>query len=249
MAARAQLFVVHSSHPCECAARALELKGMPYRLVELPPPLHAPIQRVLFGRRTVPGLRLPGGERISGSRAILRRLEELEPEPPLFPADPEARARAAEAEQWGDEVLQPLVRRVLWWAFTHSPDSLASYSEGSALPLPPRALRVLAPHLTRAERALNKVSDDAVRDDLRHLPEYFDKIDSWIAEETLGGDSPGAADLQIASSLALLATVEDVGTLIAPRPCGELARRLFPSWPGRVPAGVLPPAWLSTPTA
>ncbi len=217
---------------------------MPYRSVELPPPLHAPIQRVVFGQRTVPGLRLPGGERISGSRAILRRLEELEPQPPLYPAEPEARARAAEAEQWGDEVLQPLVRRVLWWALTRSPSALPSYSDGSALPLPRRALLAFASLLTRAERALNKVSDDVVRQDLRRLPGYLDRVDRWIAEGVLGGPEAGAADLQIASSLGLLATVEDVGALITPRPSGDLARRLFPSWPGRVPAGVLPPAWL-----
>lgn len=244
MAAPAQLFIVHGSHPCACVARALELKGMSYRLVELPPPLHAPIQRVVFGQRTVPGLRLPEGERISGSRAILRRLEELETQPPLFPSEPGARAQAAEAEQWGDEVLQPLVRRVLWWSLTRSPSALPSYSDGSALPLPRRALLAFAPLLTRAQRVLNKVSDDAVRQDLRRLPGYLDRVDRWIAEGVLGGPQPGAADLQIASSLGLLATVKDVGALIAPRPSGDLARRLFPSWPGRVPAGVLPRAWL-----
>jgi len=155
-----------------------------------------------------------------------------------------ARAQAAEAEQWGDEVLQPLVRRVLWWALTHSPSALPSYSEGSALPLPRRALLALAPYLTRAERALNKVSDDAVRQDLRRLPGYLDRVDGWIAEGILGGPQPGAADLQIGSSLGLLATVEDVGALIAPRPSGEEARRLFPSWPGRVPKGAVPRDWL-----
>jgi glutathione S-transferase len=240
----AQLFIVHGSHPCACVARALELKGMRYRTVELPPPLHAPIQRAIFGRRTVPGLRLPGGERISGSRPILRRLEEIVPQPPLYPSGAEARARAAEAEHWGDEVLQPLVRRVLWWTLTHTPSALPSYSDGSALPLPRPALMAFAPVLTRAERALNKVNDDAVRQDLRRLPSHLDRVDGWIADGVLGGPEPGAADLQIASSLGLLATVEDVGGLIAPRPGGALAQRLFPSWPGRVPAGALPSAWL-----
>lgn len=244
MTAQAQLFIVHGSHPCACVARALELKGIPYRPVELPPPLHAPIQRAIFGRRTVPGLRLASGERISGSRAILRRLEEIAPSPALFPADPSARLHAAEAEDWGDDVLQPLVRRVLWWALSHRHDALPSYSDGSALPLPRRALMAFAPVLTRAERRLNGVSDDRVRQDLRRLPGHLDRVDSWIEEGILGGPAPGAADLQIASSLGLLATVGDVTPLIAPRPCGELARRLFPTWPGRVPAGVLPPAWL-----
>src|SRR5207253_4946210 len=84
----ARLYVVHGSHPCAAVARGLELKGMPYRTVELPPPLHAAIQRARFGARTVPGLRLDG-EKVQGSRAILRRLDELHPDPPLYPADPE----------------------------------------------------------------------------------------------------------------------------------------------------------------
>src|SRR3954464_7009373 len=80
------LYVVHGSHPCAAVERALELKGLEYRRIELPPPLHAPIQRVLFGARTVPSIRLDGGEKLSGSRAILQRVEELAPEPAPWPA-------------------------------------------------------------------------------------------------------------------------------------------------------------------
>ncbi|CAN5450062.1 hypothetical protein BH20ACT17_BH20ACT17_03100 [soil metagenome] len=47
--------------------------------------------RLRFAQRTVPALRLDGGEKVQGSRAILRRLDELVPEPPLLPADPAAR--------------------------------------------------------------------------------------------------------------------------------------------------------------
>jgi len=74
-------------------------------------------------------------------------------------------------------------------------------------------------------------------------------VDGWIAGGVLGGPEPGAADLQVASSLGLLATVQDVKVLIAPRLAGALARRLFPDWPGRVPPGALPAAWLPAKTA
>ena len=50
------LYVVHGSHPCAAVQRALELKGLRFRVIELPPPLHAPIQRVRFGARTVPAV-------------------------------------------------------------------------------------------------------------------------------------------------------------------------------------------------
>src|SRR3954452_24821768 len=68
------LYVVHGSHPCAAVERALELKGLDFRVVELPPPLHAPLQRVRFGARTVPAVVLDCGEKVSGSRAILQRL-------------------------------------------------------------------------------------------------------------------------------------------------------------------------------
>jgi len=235
----ARLFVVHGSHPCAAVEKALQLKGLPYRKVELPPALHAPVQRVLFGRRTVPGIRLDG-ERISGSRAIMRRLEELRPQPPLFPSDPGQRAHVEEAERWGDEVLQPLGRTLLWPGMKRHPGAMVSYAEHSTLPIPAAAIRLSAPVISRAEMALNRISDEVVRAQLEALPGYLDRVDGWIAEGLLGGQPPNAADLQIASTLRLLMTVEDLRPAIEGRPAGSLAQTLFPRADGRMPAGSLP---------
>ena len=100
----AKLYVVHGSHTCATVQRALDMKAVPYKVVELLPPMHAALQRMRFGARTVPGLMLDSGEKIFGSRAIMRRLEELAPEPSLFSADAEALAEVHRAEEWGDEV-------------------------------------------------------------------------------------------------------------------------------------------------
>lgn len=54
------LYVVHGSHPCAAVARALDMKRLRYRVVELPPPLHIPVQRARFGTRTVPSVRQIG---------------------------------------------------------------------------------------------------------------------------------------------------------------------------------------------
>jgi glutathione S-transferase len=40
--------------------------------------------KALFGGRTVPGIRFEDGERVQGSRAILRALEQRAPEPALY---------------------------------------------------------------------------------------------------------------------------------------------------------------------
>jgi glutathione S-transferase len=239
----ARLYVVHDSHPCACVAKALELKGIPYKTVEFPPALHAPVLRVLFGARTVPGIKLDG-EKVQGSRAILRRLDELRPDPPLYPAGPAERARVEEAERWGDEVLQPLGRRLLWPGLKRRPEAMVGYSKRSQLKLPAAMVRMSAPLLTRLSVALNRASDDAVRADMRALPGYLDRVDAWIAEGVLGGAPPNAADLQIGSTLRLLMSVGDLRPLIARRPAGELARRLFDEVDGELPAGTYPAEWL-----
>jgi glutathione S-transferase len=239
------LYVVHGSHPCAAVARALELKGLDFRLVELPPPLHAPLQKLRFGVRTVPAVRLDSGEKVAGSTAIMRRLDELAPEPPLWPHDREQRARVERSEEWGDEVYQPIARRLLWGALRRCPAALATYSEGSSIPLPAAAIRAAARAMIRAEVALNDASEPAVRADLRNLPRHLDRIDGWIAEGILGGPQPNAADLQIATSSRLLLTVGDVAPFFAGRPAEEHSRRLFGPQAGSVPRGAYPSDWLA----
>jgi glutathione S-transferase len=240
-----KLYVVRGSHPCVTVERALARKGVPYEIVEWLPPTHAPAQTLLFGRRTVPGIRFADGEKVQGSRAILRRLDELVPDPPLVPADPDAAARVLEAERWGDQVLQSIPRRVLWWALSRRSTAISSYQEGSKLALPPLATAFVAPLILPIQRRMNRVSDESVRVDLVDLAGHLDRIDGWLADGTLGGPTENAADLQIAPSLRLLMTVEDLHAPLAERPAGQWALRLFPAWAGHVPAGTLPEAWLA----
>jgi glutathione S-transferase len=234
-----KLYVVHGSHPCAAVQKALSLKGLSYSVFEWPPPLHAPMQRLLFGERTVPALRIDG-EKLQGSRAIMRRLDELVAEPALLPSDPDQRKRVIEAEYWGDQVFQPIARELIWAAFAHSPGAMVSYSEHSKLRLPAPIVRLNAPLIARLGRRLNKTSDEVARNDLGALPAQLDKIDAWIADGTIGDrDHPNAADLQIASTVRLMLTLADVRPLIDGRPCADLARELFPDADGEMPAGSL----------
>ena len=236
----AKLYVVHGSHPCATVARALELKGIRFDVVELMPTMHAAHQRLRFGRRTVPGIRFEDGEKVVGSRAILRRLEELAPDPPLLPTEAEARAKVEEAERWGDEVLQPMARRLVWLGMRRHPASIVAFGEHSTLPIPDAMARLSAPMISWIEWRLNDVSEDAVRDDLAALPGHLDRVDGYIADGVIGSDAPNVADLQLAPTIRLMMVVGDARTLIEGRPCAELALRLFPQWDGDIPVGVLP---------
>ena len=235
------LWAIHGSNPCVAVARALELKGLDHRVIELPPPFHAPIQRLAFGTRTVPAVRFEDGEKLSGSSAILRRLDELVPEPALFPADPAARARVQEAECWGERVWQPVARELLWPALALRPRAMASYQEGGRLPaLPMPVMLALAPMATRVAMAMNATSPARARAVLAELPGHLDRIDAWLAEGVLRSPTaPNAADLQIASTTRLLMTIADARALIDGRPAAAHALALFPTQAGSVPAGVL----------
>jgi glutathione S-transferase len=164
----------------------------------------------------------------------------MRPDPPLYPADPAQRAKVEEAERWGEETFQPIPRRLLWRAYKRNPSTLASYSEHSKLPLPAPMVRLSAPLISRVEIRLNRATPEAERADLAALPGHLDRIDGWIAEGVIGGEAPNAADLQIASTLRLLMTLEDLRPQIETRPAGALALRLFPQADGHMPAGSLP---------
>jgi glutathione S-transferase len=239
----AKLYVIPSSHPSRTARLMLEAKGIDYKRVDLMPVISKGALRALgFPGVTVPALKLDG-ERIQGSREIARALDRIAPEPPLFPSDPEARAKVEEAEQWGDEVLQPVARRAVWNALRRDRSPLRSYSAGARLGIPlGLAIRTAAPIVAMSAR-FNEATDDRVREDLAALPEKLERIDAWIAGGVLGGEPPNAADLQIATSVALLMTLDDLRPAIESRPAGQLAKRIDPEFPGRAPA-ILPPAWL-----
>jgi glutathione S-transferase len=240
----AKLYIVPGSHPSATAAKALEIKGIPYEQVVIVPILHKAVLKARFGGTTAPSLRFEDGEKVVGSRAIIDALETRQPDPPLRPAGGQERRSVEDAEEWGDQVLQPLARRVTWWALTQEPAAQLSYLGDARLfpPTPKVAARLAGRPVAWAERRFHGSTEVTVRADLAHLPSHLDRIDRWIEEGVLGGDAPNAADLQIASSLRLLLTLDDLREAIDARPAGALARRLFGEYPGRVGAGALPAA-------
>lgn len=241
--ARATLYVIPGSHPAMAVRRMLEVKGIAYKRVDLMPVIsRAALKLMRFPGVTIPGLRIDG-ERITGSLNISRALDRIQPEPALFPADPERRVLVEDAERWGDEIIQDAVRRILWNAIKRDKEPLRSYTEGARLGIPVGLAVATAAPIIAAEIRINDADDPAVEADLAAFPGWLDRIDGWIADGTLGGEQPNAADLQIASSLRLAMTLDDLRPAIEARPAGKLAMRLVPEFPGRAPA-ILPAAWL-----
>jgi glutathione S-transferase len=218
---------------------ALRRKGLEYEKVSMPMP-HTEAMESIYGEGngTVPGMLLDD-EPLHGSLAILERLEQLEPEPPLYP-EPIADA-VREAERWGDEELQDLGRRLPWGALHFRPEAMGSF--GGAGQLDPAgtdyAIRVL-----RGMWKYHRISAERLAGDLQGLPAKLDHVDALAADGVVGGAEPNAADFQIGATLRVLLTVADLQPLMRGRPAEELARRWFPDYAGEVPAGAFPAGWV-----
>src|SRR4029077_18313602 len=199
----ARLYVLPASHPAMTARLMLEHKGIAYKRTDLLPVVSKGVLRAAgFPGVTVPALKIEG-RKIQGSREISRELDRIQPEPPLFPADPEKRAAVEEAERYGDEVLQPPLRQILWWAIKQDKAPLRSYSEGAKLGVPiGLAMKTAAP-IVALSAHFNEASDENVRRDLSAVRGLLDKVDTWIEAGVLNGEQLNAADFQIAPSLGL----------------------------------------------
>jgi glutathione S-transferase len=221
----------------------LRHKGIPFKRTDLFPVISKLVVRGLgFPRQTVPAIKIDG-RRVQGSREIARELERLRPEPALFPADPEKRVAVEEAERFGDEELQHPVRQLIWWALKRNKAPLRSFSEGAKLGIPIGiALKTAAPIVALSAR-FNEATDENVRADLAALGGLLQRVDDLIEAGTLDGEQLNAADFQIAPTIRLAMTFQDLRPLIEARPAGQLAKRVQPDIAGDVPP-IFPPAWL-----
>jgi glutathione S-transferase len=240
-----KLYVLPGSHPCAAVEVAMRMKSIPYKRVDLLPMVPLAVGPLMWGGTTVPGVRV-NGEKLVGSRAIMRKLDAMVPEPALLPADAAERERVLEAERWGDEVFQSMPRRILDAAFLRDASCMESYAGEAKMPLPRPLLRPALPLTARLMALRNKAQDENVMADIKTLPAQLEKVDAWIAGGLLGGEQPNAADLQIGSTIRLLNTIADMRPLLENHTAMELTR-YFPTMVGEAPAGTLPAEWLATP--
>ena len=235
-----KLYVIPASHPSMTAELMLKRKGLPYKRRDLITAMHIPILKTMgFKSRTVPAIKADG-QKVQGTREISRWLDQIQPEPPLFPAD--KRTEVEEAERWGDEQLQSVPRRLAWFALGRDRSDLKGFMEGYKLGLPTSVAVATAGPIIWAEKKINKVSEDAVRADLAALPGLLAHVDGLIGQGVIGTDEPNAADYQIGTSVRLLLAFEQIEPLVSER-TATWARRVAPDPGGRIPAA-LPREWI-----
>ena len=223
-----KLYAVQSSHAVRATMLMLDHKGISHRTVMLPVGAQRLLRLRGFPGGTVPALVLDG-RKVQTNRAIARALEEVQPEPPLFPREPDRRAAIEEAERWADEKFQMPARRLIFAAGMDWPGTLVDRgNDGRLGPLLWRTAWGRRLGLPGVRRLFN-VNRATERELLDRLPAQLDRIDAWIAEGVLNGPELYAADFAMAGSLALLTYRSDVRPEIEARPLGRLVDRLLPA--------------------
>jgi glutathione S-transferase len=203
------------SHFNEKGRWALDYKGLPHRRRSYPPGVHAVASRRLGGGGTLPILELDG-RRVTDSIEIVAELERIEPDPPLYPTDPEERERALELERWFGTDLGPGLRAALFFELLKDgratrDATLEGFGRGT------RAVNAATFPVTRVlvRRSLGADREGAERGRAQTI-EAMDRIESLAGRSGyLAGDGFSVADL---TGAALMAPLVDPPGFAYPTP-------------------------------
>jgi glutathione S-transferase len=199
----ATLWHIEVSHYNEKARWALDYKNVPHVRRAPMPGVHMAVALWMTRGKSVtfPLLELEG-ERIGDSTRIIERLEQRFPEPPLYPDDPEQRARALALEEFVDEEVAPHVRLLAWHEAIKDRETFGRFVARLG-PLGGRAPGVAAALGSAYLRTRFRVDEQGAPEVAkRKIEAGLDRVESELGEdEYLVGDRFTVADLTAASIL------------------------------------------------
>lgn len=220
---------------CDKVRRILHYKRRRYDTREVPP-----TEALVRLRRLHPIGKVPviehGDRVIADSSDIARYLDELYPDPPLYPADPRDAALCHFIEDWADESLYFYE---LWLRFGLARNA-GEWSRRTTESEPPgvmrrvteRALPTLMRNVLKSQ-GLGRKSPEQVLEELdRHLASidtWLDGDRGWLVTERLS-----VADIAVYSQLACAGDTGEGAALLSDHP------RLL-DWMERVNAATAPP--------
>ena len=201
---RPVLWQIVTSHYSEKVRWALDYKGIDHARRTPLPGTHIPIALVMTrgAQPTFPVMQIDG-RTIGDSTAVIAALEERYPEPPLYPADPEERARALELEDYFDEQLGPYTRFLAFHELTNEPEIFAEVA-AEAVPGPLGQVKPLVGAYARTFTSLRwgARDEEAAVTAREKIVAAMDRLDAELERgdgEFLVGNQLSVADVTAAS--------------------------------------------------
>ncbi|MDQ3725075.1 MAG: glutathione S-transferase family protein [Actinomycetota bacterium] len=203
-ATKPTLWQIDISHYAEKVRWALEYKGIDHKRRSPLPGTHIPIALFLTrgGQPTVPVLTIDG-QAIGDSTAIIAALEGRFPDPPLYPIDPEERARALDLEEYFDEELGPHTRLLPFYELIQEPEVFAEVAAES-VPGPLGKAKPVVGAYARAYTSLRwgANSDEEAERARQGIVAAMDRLEAELEKgsgEFLVGEGLSVADITAAS--------------------------------------------------
>jgi len=190
------------SHFNEKVRWALDWKGIAHVRRSLLPGFHVPRVLWMTGQRSLPVLVLDG-ETIHDSTCIIERLEDVRPEPALYPADAADRRRALALEDFFDEQVGPHVRRALFHELLPETEFAAAAFTVGCGPHTRRLYRALFPALRVVLKADMRIDAAGAARSREKVLAALDRLEAELQPSGyLVGDRFSVADLTAAALLA-----------------------------------------------
>jgi glutathione S-transferase len=193
------------SHFNEKVRWALDWKGIPHVRRALGA-TYFPRALLASGQPRLPILFLDG-RAVSDSTRIIAELEARRPEPPLHPADPAARRRALELEDFFDENLGPPIRTALVGpGFERDPAAVIDVLTTGMAATNARVMRAAVPVFRAFYRFRHAINDATIAASRGQIAAGLDRIERELQPSGyLVGERFSVADLTAAAFLAIFA--------------------------------------------
>jgi glutathione S-transferase len=222
------LYQFKRSHYNEKARWALDYKRLPHTRHSLLPGPHKLTVTRLSGQAQVPVLR-HGRQVIAGSARIIDYLEQLVPEPALYPPRPDALAKAQEIQTWFDAEVGPAVRCAAFSDLMDDPSYFArTFTDDRSF-----ATRAIYRALLPVTQALMKrdlgITPDSIAPARATVQTALDRVtEDSRATGYLVGDAFSVADL--AAAALLMPAVQPPEGPTYPEPLAAVVDRWTARW-------------------
>lgn len=238
---RPVLWHLAMSHYSEKVRWAFDYKRLPHTRRAVMPVAHVLLAKRLVGGETLPVM-TSGSRRWGDSTEIIGALEELKPDPALYPADPADRARALELEERFDTGIGRTVRQVGYRGVLDEPEVAVEMLSIGGPPARRAAIGAVFPRLAPSMKKRFRVpgwDDEGPMEELRAEVQF-------IGEQVggsgfLAGDRFSVADLTAAALLApalcpeampaglppFPESLREVSEELVAMPGGEWARQIY----------------------
>lgn len=205
----------------------LDHKQLTYRNRDLIPGPHATIVKAMgFPKGTVPALKI-AGQRVQSTIEATHLIEAVSPSRPLLPQDPEHRAAVEETIDWAREQIPTVKNDLYWWGMHNDPAAAIVLWENARTGVPKLILRRAVPRSVKAMGRSEPPDSGAGLRCLARVPDMLRFIDQRIDAGVIGDDEPNAGDFHAAMVARLLMSLADLASLVAARPAGRLAARIY----------------------